>query len=259
MPSDGQMKAMATKSYGPLDRLEMMDLPAPDAGPRQIRVNVHASSINPADIKVITGQVKFLHGRNFPLVLGYDFAGEVDTVGSEVSDFKAGDKVFGFLPYGMGNRQGAFSEKIVANAQRVSKMPETLGFEEAASCATAALTALQALRPALAAGGRSVFIHGGSGGVGSYAVQIARLLGATSITATCSDRSVDFVKSLGAGEVLDYRKLSLSDLQSRYAVLFDVASNLSFFKVRRLLEPDGSYVRLLPSPAVLFGALLSPF
>src|ERR1700722_6719590 len=102
------MKAMGVKSYGPVDRLEFLEIPEPICSPGQIRVVVKASSVNPADPKVITGAVKFLHGRRFPMVVGYDFAGDIETVGSNVSGFKVGDRVFGFLSYGGGNQQGAF-------------------------------------------------------------------------------------------------------------------------------------------------------
>lgn len=253
------MKVLATSSYGSIDRLQIMEIPEPTPGPGQVRVLVHGTAVNPADFKVITGKVKFLHGRNFPLVMGYDFAGEIETVASGVTDYKIGDRVFGFLAYGVGSRQGAFGEKIVANIQNIAKVPDSLSLMEAGTSATAALTALQGMRASLdGTPGKQVLIHGASGGVGCYAVQIAHILGAK-VTATCSAGSTEFVKSLGADEVLDYRKVSPADLRDKYDVFFDVVSNQSFFKVRHLLKPGGRFVTLLPSPSAIAGLLLSPF
>ncbi|MGZ3697654.1 MAG: NAD(P)-dependent alcohol dehydrogenase [Bdellovibrionota bacterium] len=252
------MKAMAVPSYGSVDRLTLTDLPDPTPAQGEVRVRVRGTAVNPADFKVITGKVKMLHGRNFPLVTGYDYAGEIDALGEGVEGFKTGDRVFGFLPYSGKNRQGTFAEMIVAPATTLAKMPASLPFEQVGSSATAALTALQALRGALAkAPGKRVLINGASGGVGSYAVQIAKILGAN-VTATCSAGSMQFVKSLGADEVLDYAKTPVDQLQSKFSVVFDVVSNLSFFKARRLLESGGRFVTLLPSASVIGGLLLRP-
>jgi NADPH:quinone reductase len=252
------MKAMAIKSYGSIDSLELMEIPERVPGANEVRVKVIGSALNPADSKVITGKIKFLHGRKFPLVVGYDFAGEIDLVGSGVTSFKVGDRVFGFLPYGITNNQGAFCEKIVAKVGAISKVPTSLTFEQAASCSTAALTALQGLRKTLSKQNRKkILINGASGGVGVFAVQIAKILGAT-VTATCSSGSIELVKSLGADEVIDYRKTPALEISSTYNVVFDVASNLSFFKARKLLKSGGRYVTLLPSPVVMGGVMLSP-
>lgn len=252
------MKAMAIKSYGSIDSLELIEIPERKPGANEVRVKVIGSALNPADSKVLTGKIKFLHGRKFPLVVGYDFAGEIDLVGGGVTSFKVGDRVFGFLPYSMSNNQGTFCEKIIAKVGAISKIPTALTFEQAASCATAPLTALQGLRKTLMKqNGKRILINGASGGVGAFAVQMAKILGAH-VTATCSSGSVEFVKSLGADEVIDYRKTPALEMTSTYNVVFDVASNLSFFKARKLLERGGRYVTLLPSPAVMGGVLISP-
>jgi NADPH:quinone reductase-like Zn-dependent oxidoreductase len=253
------MKAMAIESYGAVDQLKWVEIQEPTPAPDEVRVRVRASAINPADIKVITGEVKLLHGRKFPLVVGYDYAGEIDAVGQNVKGFKMGDRVFGFLPYSGKNNQGAFSEKIVVGSKTLSQYPITLSFEEAASIPTTALTALRGLRVAL--GGKlkpHILVNGASGGVGSSVVQIARIMGAQ-VTATCSESSKDYVKSLGAEEVIDYRKTPVLSLGKKYSAIYDVASNLSFFKARSLLLPGGHFVSLLPSPSVIGGIILSPF
>ena len=252
------MKTMAIKSYGPVDQLQWNDIPEPTPGNHEVRVRVRATSVNQADSKVITGKVKMLHARNFPMVVGYDFAGEIDALGSDVREFKIGDRVFGFLPYGGKNRQGAFGEKVVAKVNAISLIPASLSFEQAGVVPTAALTALQGLRTAIAqAPGKKVLINGASGGVGSFAVQIASILG-TTVTAISSSGSADFVRALGAKEVIDYKKTSLNEINDRYSVIFDVASNLSFFKARHLLEAGGRFLSLLPSASVIGGILLRP-
>jgi NADPH:quinone reductase-like Zn-dependent oxidoreductase len=252
------MKVMASQSYGPLDQVRLTEIPEPTPGKGEVRVRVHASSVNPADYKTITGEAKILHGRNFPLVMGYDFAGVIDAVGEGVSDFRTGERVFGFLPYSGSNRQGAFGEKIVARTEAIAKIPDGVSFESAGASATAALTALQGLYPSREAiSGKRVLVHGASGGVGSYAVQIARLWGAE-VVATCSAGNAPFVKSLGASEVLDYRKVDVTQLQQKFAMLFDVAANLSYFKVRHLIQAGGRYVTLLPSASAIGGLLLRP-
>src|ERR1700677_2251391 len=113
----GTMKASAASHYGPLDQLQVVELPLLEPGQGEIRVRVAASALNPADFKVLLGTLKFLHGRNFPMVVGYDFSGTIEALGPGVTDFKTGDDVFGFLPYGMGSQQGAFAETLVAKAE----------------------------------------------------------------------------------------------------------------------------------------------
>src|ERR1700677_877231 len=116
----GTMKASAASHYGPLDQLQVVELPLLEPGQGEIRVRVAASALNPADFKVILGTMKFLHGRNFPMVVGYDFSGTIEALGSGVESFKVGDEVFGFLPYGMKNKQGAFAETIIAKVTEVA-------------------------------------------------------------------------------------------------------------------------------------------
>ena len=252
------MKVFGVKAYGPVEKLESMEIPAPVPGKKEISIRIQGSAVNPADAKVLTGKVKMLHGRNFPLVVGYDYCGTVESLGEAVTEFKPGDKVFGFLPYSGKNRQGTFGEKIAVPVSSVALAPRSLDFEKAGTCPTVALTALQALRKTLAQKpGCKVLINGAAGGVGCYAVQIAKILGAK-VTAVCSTASFEFVKALGADELIDYRSGEISKLQQRYFVVFDVVSNMSFFKARKLIEPGGRFVSLLPSLSVIGGFVLSP-
>ncbi len=254
-----KMKAMATPSCESVDQLVLIDISEPAPAKNEVRVRVRASSINPIDYNLIIGETKLLHGKTRPLVVGYDFVGDIDALGNGVNEYKIGDRVFGFLAYSGKNYQGAFAEKIVANVQTISKAPTSISNEEAGSCPTSALTALRCVRIAIASGAsKTMLINGASGGVGSYAVQIAKILG-VKVSAVCSEGSAGYVKSLGAEIVIDYQKNPISTLKGSYGALFDVNSKLSFFKTRHLLEPDGQFITLLPSASTIGGILLSPF
>jgi NADPH:quinone reductase-like Zn-dependent oxidoreductase len=174
------MKAMAASSYGRLEGIAQIDAPLPTPGRGEVRVRVVASALNPADYKVILGTLKFLHARNRPLIVGYDFSGTVDAVGSSVRGFSVGDDVFGFLPYGPGNRRGAFAESLIAKTDEIAIKPAGVSHALAAAAATTGLTAIQSIRDLgrLPASGGEVLVTGVSGGVGSIAVGVAKRLNA---------------------------------------------------------------------------------
>ena len=167
---------------------------------------MRAAAVNPADLKVLAhrGGGSFLHASRFPLILGFDFSGVVAEVGAAAGPHAIGDEVFGFLPYARSTRGGSFGEYVAVGADTVGPRPRSISHEQAAAAATSAATALQALRKGKLAAGQTVLINGASGGVGSYAVQIAKILGAT-VIATCSASKIDHVKALGATRVYDYK------------------------------------------------------
>src|SRR5262249_40952034 len=134
------LNAIAAPSYGALTQLKLITLPVPTPSQQEIRVRVHASALNPADHKVILGTLKFLHARNFPLVVGYDFSGTMDALGAGVRWWKVGEEVFGLLPYGPGNRRGAFAEMLIARADEVARKPAGVSHLVAAAAATPGLT-----------------------------------------------------------------------------------------------------------------------
>src|SRR4051812_26983924 len=161
------MKTIASSAYGPLTNMRPQEIPAPSPRNGEVLVRVHASALNPADYKVVLGTLKFLHGRKFPLVVGYDYSGVVEAVGQSAGTFKKGDEVFGFLAYGMGNNQGAFAELITAKVSEIALKPKGVSHAQAASSATAAVTVLQSLRSiGRIQPGHSVLVTGASGGVG---------------------------------------------------------------------------------------------
>ena len=252
------MRALVSPSYGPLESMRIVDLPVPEPGPGQVRIRVHASSLNPADFKSVTGEAKILHARVFPMVVGFDFSGVVDSLGKNVSGLERGDEVFGHLPYGRATRLGTFAEYTLANASALAKKPAGVAHAIAAASATAGLTALQSLRDSgkLASGGR-VLIIGASGGVGSIAIGVAQKLGAR-VTAICATHAVEFVKDLGAEEVIDRLKVSpLQTAHGTFDVIFDTAAAFSWKASRHLIEKGGTYVTTLPTLTFFRDMLLS--
>lgn len=232
-------------------------MPRPGAG--EVRVRIDHSAVNAADLKVITwaSGAGFIHAKSFPLLLGYDVSGIVDAVGDGVEDVNEGDAVFGHLAYAGKQRQGAFAELVTMPADAVALKPEGVSHETAAASVTAGLTALQALRDvAEVRSGDRVLIIGASGGVGSLAVAVAKRLGAH-VTAVCSTSSVDFVRELGADEVIDRTKEDLRTRAGDYRAVFDTPDVSSFGETSHLLADGGTYVTTLPSLRFVTGKLRS--
>lgn len=246
------MKAVVYRRYGGPEVLELVELERPTPADDEALVRVRASSVNPADWYSMTGLVvarptSGLRGPREPRI-GVDFAGVVEAVGSEVTGFAVGDEVYG-------GRTGALAEYVcVKNA--VAAKPANLTFEEAAAAPVAAITAIQALRDKgeLQAGDR-VLVNGASGGVGTFAVQIAKALGAAHVTAVCSTRNVQQARELGADRVLDYTQENFTKIGERFDLLVDIAATRSYGQLRRLLVPGG---RLVIVGAPKSGRLLGP-
>jgi len=204
----------------------------PDDG---VLIRVHASSANPVDLFPTT-LAGYLVGGRKPVVLGTDFAGVVESVGSAVTSFRPGDEVFG-------GARGAFADYMcVRQSKGIALKPGSVTFEQAGVVGVAGCTALQALRDhGRLQRGQCVLINGASGGVGTFAVQIARALGAH-VTAVCSTRNMEMVRSLGADVVVDYTKSDFTGLGERYDLVVDIAGSHSFGRCRRVLAPGGTYV-----------------
>jgi NADPH:quinone reductase-like Zn-dependent oxidoreductase len=214
----------------------------PDDG---VLIRVRASSANPVDLFPTSFMGYLMRGRK-PAVLGTDFAGVVESVGSAVASFRPGDEVFG-------GGAGAFAEYMcVRESKAIALKPSSVSFEQAGVVAVAGCTALQALRDhGRLQRGQRVLINGASGGVGTFAVQIARALGAQ-VTAVCSTRNVDMVRSLGADEVIDYTKSDFTRLDERYDLVVDIAGSHSFGRCRRVMTPRGTFV-LVGAAAIQHG------
>ena len=236
LPSN-PMKAIRYCEYGnPEDVLKLDEIEKPAPNDNQILVRVHAAALNPLDlgmrmpmwIRIITGRRKPKETR-----LGVDYAGTVETVGKNVTQFKPGDDVFG-------GKIGAYGEYVcVAPDRAVMLKPANVTFEQAASVPVAAITALQGLRDkGHIQPGQKVLINGASGGVGTFAVQIAKSFGAE-VTAVTSSRNVDLVRSIGADHVIDYTKEDFTRTDQRYDLIYDLVSNHSFSERRQILTPRG--------------------
>jgi NADPH:quinone reductase-like Zn-dependent oxidoreductase len=242
-PLGRTMQAVLIRGYGGPQTLEVVrDASIPRAGPGQVLVRVHASGLNPADAFIRAGRMKLFTGRDFPKVLGCDIAGEVVQA---AEGFAAGERVFAMLDTLKG---GGYAEYAAVPAGFLARMPQALSFEEAAAVPLAALTAWQGLRDvARVQRGQRVLVRGASGGVGGYAVQLARGLGAH-VTGLCSERNVEWVRALGAEEVIDYGRTKLADMAGGHDVVFDAAGeDAPWGALRRLLQPRGVYVGIRPS------------
>jgi NADPH:quinone reductase-like Zn-dependent oxidoreductase len=233
------MRAIVRNKYGSPDVLELQEIDKPDRADDCVLVRVRAASINPADWYGMTGRPyvgRAMMGLRKPKerVLGADFAGTVEAVGRDVTGFQPGDEVFG-------GRTGALAEYVcVRNA--VAPKPANLTFEEAAAIPVAAITALQGLRDkGQIQPGQKVLINGASGGVGTFAVQIAKAFGAE-VTGVCSTRNVDIARSLGADHVIDYTKEDFTRNDRRYDLMLDIAGSRSWSECKRVLNPQATLV-----------------
>src|SRR6184192_954097 len=230
------MKAIVNCEYG-VGNLQLRDLEKPSPNDNEVLVRVRAASINPVDGHLIRGAwpMRSMTGMRKPknTRFGTDFSGIVEAIGKDVTNFKPGDEVFGA-------KNGAVADYICAKADRAIVMkPSNITFEQAGSVAVAALTALQGLRDkGHIQSGQKVLINGASGGVGTFAVQIAKAFGAD-VTAVCCTRNIDLVKSIGADHVIDYTKDDFTKTDRRYDMLYDLVGNHSFSERRKILTPNG--------------------
>lgn len=249
------MKAVLIRKFGPPDvmNIEEVDMPVVSGG--QVLVRVHYSSVNPVDWKIRNGSLRFLTGSGFPMMLGFDVAGEVVNIGPGVTKFKMGDRVFGMLHF---RQCGAYAEYALAKENALALIPENLDFKEAAAVPLAALTAYQALHyKGRIKSGNTVLINGASGGVGSFAVQIAKAAGAV-VTAVCGANNVERVIVLGADKVIDYGKHDFTGLPEKYDIVFDAVGKRSFFQTRRNLTATGRYISTLPNATNICSLSLVP-
>jgi NADPH:quinone reductase-like Zn-dependent oxidoreductase len=234
------MKAIVYHRYGSPDVLRCEEIEKPTAGDSEVLIKVRAASVNPYDWHFMRGTpylLRMMAGLRRPKStrLGADVAGQVEAVGTKVTRFKAGDEVFGIC-------RGAFSEYATAPESALVIKPDAISFEQAAAVPMAAFTALQGLRDkGHIQPGQKVLINGAAGGVGTFAVQIAKGLGAE-VTGVCSTRNVEMVQSIGADHVIDYTRENFTKRGQRYDVILDCIGNHSLSEWRRVLNPSGIYI-----------------
>jgi len=254
------MKAVVINAYGSPEAIELKEVAVPTIKEDEVLVRVHAASLNAGDLFALRGSpwlirlsVGLRRPKNF--ILGWDMAGRVEAVGSAVTQFQPGDAVFGAVSH-------AFAEYVVATAGKLAPKPANLSFEQAAAVPTAGLTALQGLRDAgKVQPGQKVLINGAAGGVGTFAVQIGKALGAQ-VTGVCSTRNVEMVRAIGADHVVDYTRADFPRSGQRYDLILDNVGNRAFSDLRRVLRPQG---HILPNSGhggmsyVVKAFLLAPF
>jgi NADPH:quinone reductase-like Zn-dependent oxidoreductase len=237
------MKAYYSTKYGGPEYSFYGDLPDATAKKDQLTIEVKAVSINPVDYKIKQGVVRIISGFKFPRIFGSDFAGIVREVNEGVSGFKTGDRVYGSSTVIMGE-QGALAEILAVKPEKVRLIPGGMSFEEAASLPVAALTALNGLRKCNVGNGTRILINGATGGVGHFAVQIAKAKGAH-VTATCSSSNSELAKKLGADEVTGYGKDDISKSGNSFDAILDAYGKMDYADVCRLLGKNGVYASTL--------------
>lgn len=233
------MKAVVNRRYGPPDALTIEDVATPTVGETDVLIRVRAAAVNTLDWGMMSGIPYVLRpmvGLRKPKIfaLGVDVAGTIEAIGSKVTQFNPGDAVFG-------SARGAFAEYARTSQVALARKPANVTFEEAAAVPVAGLTALQGIRKAQLRDGHSLLINGASGGIGTFAVQIAKSLGAE-VTGVCSTRNVELVRSLGADHVIDYTQSDFTKGAPRYDVLLDIIGNHSLSASMRAIKPNGTYL-----------------
>jgi len=252
------MKAIVCSKYGSPDVLQLQEVAKPAPQDDEVLIRIYAASVNARDwrfmrakpffIRLVPGG--FLQPKN--KILGADVAGRVEAIGSNVRQFKPGDEVFGYLPSATG--RGTFTEYVCANEKSITLKPANLTFEQAAAVPEAAMTALQGLRDnGNIQPGQKVLINGASGGVGTFAVQIAKAFGAE-VTAVCSTRNLEMVRSLGADHVIDYKVEDFTQNGQQYDLILAVNGYHPISDYLRALKPEGTYVVAGGSMLQLFQA-----
>ena len=247
------MKASYIVAYGGSDIVKYGDFPDPVMQKDQLLIEVKAVSVNPVDYKIKSGDIRFLTGNKFPRILGSDYAGIVKEAGAEVTGYKPGDRVYGSSSV-IFRKPGKLAQLVTTDPRYARHIPESMTFEEAASLPVAALTALNGLRKGRVSAGKTVLVNGATGGVGHFAVQIAKAMGAF-VTATCSKGNADFAKQLGADEVIVYSGEELKKTIRKYDTIMDAYGKMNYADVCRLLKKKGVYTSTLFFPPASLSAI----
>ena len=242
------MKAMVIDTYGKV-RLNLVEVPLPEIGENEVLAEIHAASINPLDSKIRDGTLKLLIKYKMPLILGNDFSGVVAKVGAKVTPFKVGDEIYGRPRK---SSIGTFAEYISIHENDIALKPKNLSFEEAASVPLVGLTSYQALHDILQLQkGQKILIQAGAGGVGTFAIQLAKLMGAT-VATTTSEAGMDLVKSLGADEIINYKTEKFEDILENYDAVFDTLGGEILERSFKVIKNGGQIVSLSGLPNARF-------
>ncbi|GAF18818.1 LOW QUALITY PROTEIN: bifunctional protein: zinc-containing alcohol dehydrogenase [Bacillus sp. JCM 19046] len=243
------MKAMMISQYGK-QPLQMTEVPTPEIGDHEVLAEIHAASINPVDFKIRDGKIKLLVKYEMPLILGNDFAGVVTKVGANVTRFKVGDEVYGAH---VKTKSGTFAEYIAVDEADIALKPRSLTFAEATSIPLVGLTSYQAMHDMMKVQkGQKILIHAGSGGVGTFAIQLAKQMGAY-VATTASEKGTDLVKALGADHVINYKTESFTELLTNYDASYDTLGGEALHQSFQVLKKGGILVSISGLPNRRFG------
>ncbi|GIO24043.1 NADP-dependent oxidoreductase [Oceanobacillus sp. J11TS1] len=243
------MRAMVIDKYGKVP-MRLAEMPIPEIGEYEVLAEIHAASINPIDFKIRDGKVKLLVKYKMPLILGNDFAGVVAKVGAKVTRFKVGDEIYARPRK---SKIGTFAEYIAIHENDIALKPKNLSFEEAASIPLVGLTSYQALADILQLQkGQKILIQAGAGGVGTFAIQLANLMGAT-VATTASEAGTDLVKSLGADEIINYKTEKFEEVLKNYDAVFDTLGSEILEKSFEVVKSGGKIVSVSGLPNARFG------
>jgi len=247
------MKKVSYGHYGGVGVLEMIEVPVPEPAGTQLLIQIKAVSINPLDWKIMEGKMKLMSGSKFPKGVGIDFSGVVEQVGAGVGRFRPGDAVFGAVdPF----KGGALAEYLLVGERDIAHKPKNISFEQAAAMPTVGTAALQIFEGLATLGkGTQVLINGASGGIGMFAVQIAKRKGAH-VTGVAGTQSLSRVKRWGSDVVLDYRKEDVLKGGKRYDVVLDLSGKLPYHAAKKIMKPDSVYVNSIPGPREIVGAFV---
>ncbi|EDZ53151.1 TPA: NADP-dependent oxidoreductase [Bacillus cereus] len=243
------MKAMIIDRYGKVP-MRMAEVPTPEINGYEVLAEIHAASINPIDFKIRDGKVKMLLKYEMPLILGNDFSGVIVKVGSQVTRFKVGDAIYARPRK---NKIGTFAEYIAIHEDDIALKPKNLSFEEAASIPLVGLTSYQALHDIMhLQKGQKILIHAGSGGVGTFAIQLAKIMGAT-VTTTASEAGTNLVTSLGADQIINYKTEKFEEILKNYDAVFDTIGGTTLEKSFNIIKSGGNIVSVSGMPNARFG------
>ncbi|MEC1525638.1 NADP-dependent oxidoreductase [Neobacillus niacini] len=243
------MKAMVIDRYGKVP-MSLAEMPTPEIGEYEVLAEIHAASINPIDFKIRDGKVKLLVKYKMPLILGNDFSGVVAKVGAKVTRFKVGDEIYARPRK---SKIGTFAEYIAIHEDDIALKPKNLSFEEAASIPLVGLTSYQALTDILRLQkGQKILIQAGAGGVGTFAIQLAKLMGAI-VATTASEAGANLVKSLGADEIINYKTEKFEEILKNYDAVFDTLGGETLEKSFEVIKSGGKIVSVSGLPNARFG------
>ncbi|MFL0498303.1 NADP-dependent oxidoreductase [Priestia megaterium] len=243
------MRAMVIDRYGKVP-MRLAEMPTPQIGEYEVLAEIHAASINPVDFKIRDGKVKLLVKYKMPLILGNDFSGVIAKVGAKVTRFKVGDEIYARPRK---SKIGTFAEYIAIHEDDIALKPKNLSFEEAASIPLVGLTSYQALTDILQLQkGQKILIQAGAGGVGTFAIQLAKLMGAT-VATTASEAGANLVKSLGADEIINYKTEKFEEILKNYDAVFDTLGGEILEKSFGVIKDGGKIVSVSGLPNARFG------